>query len=105
MAGAIDWVLTLQQAEAAGETTDEAKKRAHRRFADAVVALSKAFALAAASDEARVLRDEVGFFQAVRAALVKSLRRRTANEALPIVSWRSSSSSAARSSRRRSSTS
>ena len=73
MAGAIDWVLTLQQADAAKETTDEGKKRAHRRYADAVVALSKAFALAAASDEARTIREEVGFFQAIRAALVKSV--------------------------------
>jgi type I restriction enzyme R subunit len=37
-----------------------------------VLALSKAFALASASDEARAIRDEVGFFQTVRAALVKS---------------------------------
>ena len=73
MAGAIDWVLTLQQADAAKETTEEGKKRAHRRYADAVVALSKAFALAAASDEASAIRDEVGFFQAIRAALVKSV--------------------------------
>lgn len=50
----------------------EGKKAAHRRFADAVLALSKAFALAASSDEARRIREEVGFFQAVRAALVKS---------------------------------
>jgi type I restriction enzyme R subunit len=42
MAGAIDWVLTVQQADAAKETSEEAKKRAHRRFADGVVALSKA---------------------------------------------------------------
>jgi type I restriction enzyme, R subunit len=34
----------------------------HRRFADAVLALSKAFALAAASDAARIIRNEVGFF-------------------------------------------
>ncbi len=73
MAGAIDWVLTLQQEAAAKEKTEEGKKRAHRRFADGVVALSKAFALAAASDEARAIRDEVGFFQAVRAALIKSV--------------------------------
>jgi type I restriction enzyme R subunit len=73
MAGAIDWVLTLQEADAAKETTDEGKKRAQRRFADAVLALSKAFALAAASDEARDIREEVGFFQAIRAALVKSV--------------------------------
>ena len=73
MAGAIDWVLTVQQADAAKETTDEGKKLAQRRYADAVVALSKAFALAAASDEARKIREEVGFFQAIRAALVKSV--------------------------------
>jgi type I restriction enzyme R subunit len=73
MAGAIDWVLTLQQADAAKETSEEGKKRAHRRYADAVVALSKAFALAAASDAAQAIRDEVGFFQAIRAALIKSV--------------------------------
>jgi type I restriction enzyme R subunit len=72
MASAIDWVLTLQQADAAMETSEEGKKRAHRRYADAVVALSKAFALAAASDAALAIRDEVGFFQAIRAALIKS---------------------------------
>lgn len=73
MAGALDWVLTLQQADASKETTEYGKKRAHRRYADAVVALSKAFALAGASDEAQAIRDEVGFFQAIRAALIKSL--------------------------------
>ena len=72
LAGAIEWVLDMQQKEAAKEATDEGKKRAHRRFDDAVLALSKAFALAAASDEARQIRDEVGFFQTVRTALAKS---------------------------------
>jgi type I restriction enzyme R subunit len=72
MAGAIEWVLAMQQADAAKEQNEEGKKRAHRRFADAVLALSKAYALAAASDAARDVRDEVGFFQAVRAALAKS---------------------------------
>ena len=72
LAGAIEWVLDRQQRDAAREETTEGKKRAHRRFADAVLALSKAFALAAASDAARALRDEVGFFQTIRAALVKS---------------------------------
>ena len=37
-----------------------------------MLALSKAYALAAASDEAKDVREEVGFFQAVRAAMVKS---------------------------------
>jgi type I restriction enzyme R subunit len=72
MAGAIDWVLTMQQNDAAKEITEEGKKRAHRRYADAVAALSKAFALASASDEARAIREEVGFFQAIRVALAKS---------------------------------
>ena len=56
LAGAIEWVLDRQQRDAAREETEEGKKRAHRRFADAVLALSKAFALAAASDEARAIR-------------------------------------------------
>jgi type I restriction enzyme R subunit len=73
MAGAIDWVLTLQQSDAAKETTEEGKKRAHRRYSDAVLGLSKAFALAGASDAARAIRDEVGFFEAIRGALVKSV--------------------------------
>lgn len=72
MAGAIEWILDLQQKLAAKEKTKEGKKSAHRRYQDAVLALSKAFALASASDEAREIREEVGFFQAIRAALVKS---------------------------------
>ena len=73
LAGAIEWILEMQQREAARESTEEGKKQAHRRFKDAVLALSKAFALAAASDAARDIRDEVGFFQTVRAALAKSV--------------------------------
>jgi type I restriction enzyme R subunit len=72
MAGAIEWILDRQQQWAAAEKTPEAKKQAQRRFADGVLALSKAFALAASSDEARGIREEVGFFQAIRAALVKT---------------------------------
>ncbi|MBV6843099.1 type I restriction endonuclease subunit R [Xanthomonas euvesicatoria] len=72
MAGAIEWILDLQQKLAAKEKTKDGKKNAHRRYQDAVLALSKAFALASASDEAREIREEVGFFQAIRAALVKS---------------------------------
>ena len=71
LAGALEWVLDMQQRDAAGEATEEGRKRAHRRFKDTVLALSRAFALAAASDEARDIRDEVGFFQTLRAALVK----------------------------------
>ena len=60
LAGAIEWVLATQQRDAANESTEEGKKRAHRRFSDAMLALSKAFALAAASDEGHEIRDEVG---------------------------------------------
>lgn len=81
MAGAIEWVLSMQQANAAKEATEEGRKRAHRRFADAVLTLSKAYAIAAASDAARGIRDEVGFFQAVRAALVKSTASPTGKSA------------------------
>lgn len=72
MAGAIEWILDKQQQWSAAEKTPDAKKQAQRRFADGVLSLSKAFALAASSDEARSIREEVGFFQAIRAALVKS---------------------------------
>ena len=73
LAGAIDWVLDFQQREAVQAASDEERKKAHRRYADAVLALTQAFALAGASDAARDIRDEVGFFQAVRAALVKNV--------------------------------
>ena len=72
LAEAIEWILSRQHEAAAKETSTEAKRRENRRYQDAVLALSKAFALASASDEARDIRDEVGFFQTVRAALVKS---------------------------------
>ena len=72
LANAIEWILEMQHRESARESTEEGKKLARRRYNDAALALSKAFALAAASDEARDIRDEVGFFQTVRAALAKS---------------------------------
>lgn len=72
LGGAIDWVLKWQESQAAKEKDAEAKKRAHRRYLDMVLELSKAYALASASDEARTIRDEVGFFQAIRAALAKT---------------------------------
>lgn len=87
LAEAIEWILGRQQEAAARETSEEGKRRENRRYQDAVLALSKAFALASASDEARDIRDEVGFFQTVRAALVKSVsgvRTRTADREFAI---------------------
>ncbi|MBW7900978.1 MAG: type I restriction endonuclease subunit R [Rhodocyclaceae bacterium] len=72
MAGAIEWILDKQQQWAAVETTEEGKKSGQRRYQDAVLALSKAYSLASASDEVRGIREEIGFFQAIRAALVKT---------------------------------
>jgi type I restriction enzyme, R subunit len=48
-------------------------QRAKERFLQAVNELSGAFALAVPHDEALRIRDAVGFFQAVRAALVKHI--------------------------------
>ncbi len=70
MAGAIKWVLDRQQQWAAEERTPEgggAPPLSGRR-AGALQSLC----LASASDEARAIREEVGFFQAIRAVLVKS---------------------------------
>jgi type I restriction enzyme R subunit len=72
LAGALDWILAKQDEAAQRETDKGVKKAAHRRYQDAVLALSKAFALCSASDTARDVRDEVGFFQTVRAAMVKA---------------------------------
>lgn len=72
LAEAIEWILGHQHEAAAKETTEDGKRRENRRYQDAVLALSKAFALASASDAAREIRDDVGFFQTVRAALVKA---------------------------------
>ncbi|WP_420407483.1 type I restriction endonuclease subunit R [Hoeflea sp.] len=69
---AIDWVLKWQEREAAKASSDEARKQAHRAYQDLVLSLTKAYALASASNEAASIRDEVGFFQTVRAAIAKS---------------------------------
>ena len=72
LAGAVDWVLKWAETEAAKATAPEDKKKAHRRYLDLVLELTRAYALASASDDAREVRDEIGFFQAVRAAIAKS---------------------------------
>ena len=72
LADAIDCILKAQEAAASNVDGDEAKAKEHHRFQNAVLELSKAFALAAASDFARDVKEEVGLFQAVRSAIVKS---------------------------------
>jgi len=49
-----------------------AQESGRERFTQAVVELSKAFALAVPREEVLAVRDEVAFFQAVKAALVKT---------------------------------
>ena len=71
LAGAMNWILEKLELTATQEQDEEARKKIRRRFDDAVLALTKAFALAAASDYARSIREEVGFFQAVRIAMSK----------------------------------
>ena len=52
------------------------------RFAQGVTDLSRAFALCATHDEAIRIRDDISFFQAVRAALVKPTGERKSQEDL-----------------------
>ncbi len=72
LAGAIEWALEKQKARADKVSDEKAKKAELKYYADLVANLSKAFALASASDYAQSVKEEVGFFQAVRAALSKS---------------------------------
>jgi type I restriction enzyme R subunit len=57
----------------AGQEFILAQERGKERLLQAVKELSEAFALAVPEDSALRIRDEVGFFQAVRAALVKHI--------------------------------
>ncbi len=81
MAGAMEWILQAQRKAAEKETSEDAKKQTHKRYSDAVLNLSKAFALAASSDEAKTIRDEVGFFKLFVLLLLKvQAQRRKPNK-------------------------
>lgn len=69
LAGAADFVL--------------GQKEGKQRFADAALAMSKAFSLCCTLDEARAVREEVAFLQAVKVLLTKpdSSRKRRSDEA------------------------
>ena len=75
LGAAMEFILARQHEAAAKETTDDARKAAHRRFQDAVLALTRAFALTAAGDAARAIRDDIAFYQTIRAALAQDRRR------------------------------
>jgi type I restriction enzyme R subunit len=78
LAGAANHVLGLPS-----ETKDKNSKPVRdgkKRFADAALAMSKAFSLCCTLDQAKALRDEVAFMQAVKVVLTKrdvSAQKRT----------------------------
>jgi type I restriction enzyme R subunit len=95
-AGGLDWsawktgtpaqklgVLPLAQEHILQQCAKEKKPDEHKqKFLQAVSDLSKAFALAVPHEKAMAVADDVGFFQAVRAALIKSTpdKKKTAEE-------------------------
>ncbi len=72
LAGAIEWVLEKQKLRADALDTEKAKKSALNEYADLVANLTKAFALASANEYAQKVKEEVGFYQWVRAAMAKT---------------------------------
>lgn len=69
---AVNWILDIQSRAARSETKDEGKMKANRRYQDAISELTKIYALAATTDRARAVHDDVAFFQAVGVALRKT---------------------------------
>lgn len=67
LAGAANHILSLRPPPG----QKDAKLYGKKRFADAALALSKAFSLCCTLDEAKALRDEVAFMQAVKVILTK----------------------------------
>ena len=72
--------MPYQQAKAAGRMAGIAAAMEHilaledgkKRYLQAVALLSKTFALSVPNEETQKIRDEVGFFQEVRSALIKA---------------------------------
>ncbi|WP_406721460.1 type I restriction endonuclease subunit R [Thioclava litoralis] len=69
---AVDWIVGQQTNKAQTASTEAEKKKQLSRFQDASLEMSRAFALASSSDLAKSVKDEIGFFQAVRAAMAKT---------------------------------
>jgi len=65
-------ILSLDKGKENGASGKEKKvESVKERFIKEVIGLSQSFALAVPSEEAMEIRDEVGFFQAIKARLVK----------------------------------
>jgi len=73
---AVQKMAILPQAQEHILSQDKGKER----FLDAVVALSKAFALAVPHEEAMRIRDEVSFFQTLKGALAKKTLRQAKSD-------------------------
>lgn len=69
---AVDWIVGQQTNKAQATSTEAEKKKQLSRFQDASLEMSRAFALASSSDLAKSVKNEVGFLQAVRAAMAKT---------------------------------
>ncbi|WP_108836705.1 type I restriction endonuclease subunit R [Tateyamaria sp. Alg231-49] len=72
LADAMEWALGKQKDSADRAGNAKEKRKELNRFQDLVSQVSKAFALASASDYAKQVKEEVGFFQAVKAGLTKT---------------------------------
>ncbi|NRB16491.1 MAG: type I restriction endonuclease subunit R [Rhodobacteraceae bacterium] len=72
LANAMEWVLDKQKSAADHASEPKEKRQELNRYQELVAHLSKAFALASASDYAQGVKEEVGFFQAVKAGLTKT---------------------------------
>ena len=72
LALAADYVLKHQKEAADAISDEKGKKLALNEFQTLVQKISQAFALAAASSYAQDIKDEVGFFQAVKAVISKA---------------------------------
>jgi type I restriction enzyme R subunit len=72
LAEAMEWALERQKSKADQQPDPKEKRKELNHFQELVWQLSKAFALASASDYAQDVKEEVGFFQAVKAGLNKT---------------------------------
>lgn len=72
LADAMEWILDKQKTAADKINGGQEKRKELNRFQELVSQVSKAFALASASDYAQDVKEEVGFFQAVKAGLTKT---------------------------------
>lgn len=72
LAEALEWALKVQKEKADKLDNPKEIRSELNNFQDLVSKLSKSFALASASDYAQDVKEEVGFFQAVKAGLTKT---------------------------------